>query len=134
MTDISLDMLSEIIIFMKYSKFLPSKKRRETWTEIVDRNKKMHIKKYPILKHEIEDAYKLVYDKKVLPSMRSLQFAGKAIEVNPARIYNCCALPISEPEAFSEILFLLLAGVGVGISVQFHHIRQLPEIYKPKKT
>lgn len=134
MKDNSLDILSDIIIFMKYAKFIPSKKRRETWTEIVDRNKKMHIKKYPILKHEIEEAYKLVYDKKVLPSMRSLQFAGKAIEVNPARIYNCCALPISEPEAFSEILFLLLAGVGVGISVQFHHIRQLPEIYKPKKT
>jgi hypothetical protein len=81
--------LSDITIFMKYAKYLPEKNRRETWIELVDRNKQMHIDKFPELVDDIELAYKLVYDKKVLPSMRSLQFAGKPIKMNPSRIYNC---------------------------------------------
>lgn len=132
--DISVNILSDIITYMKYSRYLPNKKRRENWTEIVDRNKEMHLKKFPKIKDKIEESYKLVYDKKILPSSRSLQFAGKAIEVNPSRLFNCCAAPASEPEVFSEIMFLLLSGCGVGYSVQHHHIKQLPEIYKPKKT
>lgn len=119
---------------MKYSKFLPKKKRRETWKELIDRNKKMHIEKYPHLEAEIEAAYKYVYDKKVLPSMRSLQFAGKPIQINNARLYNCCFLPIDHPDAFSEVMFLLLSGTGVGYSVQRNHVEQLPAINKPTKT
>jgi ribonucleoside-diphosphate reductase alpha chain len=116
---------------MKYAKYRPDLNRRETWHELVDRNKEMHQKKYPALKEEIEDAYKYVYDKKVLPSMRSMQFAGKPIEVNPARIYNCAYLPIDDVRAFGEVMFLLLGGTGVGYSVQFDHVEKLPEIRKP---
>ena len=119
---------------MKYSKYIPELKRRETWSELVDRNKQMHIKKFPKLQKEIEEAYELVYDRKVLPSMRSMQFAGKAAELNPTRIYNCSFLPITEPYAFAEVMFLLLSGVGVGYSVQRHHVEELPEIRKPRKT
>ena len=68
--DKSTKILSEITVYMKYAKFLPNKNRRETWKELVSRNKKMHLKKYPELKDEITTAYKLVYDKKILPSMR----------------------------------------------------------------
>jgi ribonucleoside-diphosphate reductase alpha chain len=93
----------------------------------------MHQAKFPQLKDEIENAYKLVYDKKVLPSMRSLQFAGKPIELNNARIFNCSFLPIDDWRSFSEIMFLLLSGCGVGYSVQLHHIEQLPEIKVPTK-
>jgi ribonucleoside-triphosphate reductase (thioredoxin) len=132
--EISTKILSELTVFLKYAKFLPELQRRETWTEIVDRNKNMHLKKYPKLHAEIEEAYKLVYDKKVLPSMRSLQFAGKPIELNPSRIYNCSFLPMNHPDCFSELMFLLLSGVGVGYSVQTHHIEQLPEVRTPKKT
>lgn len=85
----STQILSDITVFMKYAKYIPELQRRETWTELVDRNKAMHIKKYPQLAEDIEEAYKYVYDKKILPSMRSMQFAGKPIEINPARIYNC---------------------------------------------
>lgn len=130
--EVSQRILSDLTVFMKYAKYLPEKQRRETWEELVDRNKEMHIKKFPDLKDEIGDAYKLVYDKKILPSMRSLQFAGKSIEINPSRIYNCCALPVDDWRAFSEIMFLLLGGTGVGFSVQKHHIEKLPEIIKPK--
>jgi ribonucleoside-triphosphate reductase len=131
--DVTQGILSEITTYMKYSKYVPEKKRRETWEELVTRNKEMHQTKFPQLKDEIENAYKLVYDKKVLPSMRSLQFAGKPIELNNARIFNCSFLPLDDWRAFSEIMFLLLSGCGVGYSVQNHHIEQLPEIKVPTK-
>jgi len=82
---------------------------------------------------EIEGAYKFVYEKKVLPSMRSLQFGGAPIELAPNRIFNCAYLPVSEIEAFSETMFLLLGGTGVGYSVQRHHVTQLPEVRSPNK-
>jgi ribonucleoside-diphosphate reductase alpha chain len=132
--DVTQEILSEITTYMKYAKFRPEVNRRETWGELVTRNKKMHQAKFPQLKNEIEEAYKLVYDKKVLPSMRSLQFAGKPIELNNARIFNCSFLPIDDWRSFSEIMFLLLSGCGVGYSVQTHHIDQLPEIKVPTKT
>jgi len=126
--------LSEITTHLKYAKFVPEKNRRETWDELVTRNKEMHLKKFPQLAEEIEAAYKFVYDKKVLPSMRSMQFAGKPIEINNARIFNCSYLPIDDYRAFSEIMFLLLSGCGVGYSVQTHHVEKLPEIRKPLKS
>jgi len=126
--------LSEITTHLKYAKFVPEKHRRETWDELVTRNKDMHLKKFPQLAEEIEAAYKYVYDKKVLPSMRSMQFAGKPIEINNARIFNCSYLPIDDYRAFSEIMFLLLSGCGVGYSVQTHHVEKLPEIRKPLKS
>jgi len=132
--DISTRILSEITVFMKYAKYQPHINRRETWHELVTRNKEMHQKKYPQLADEIEAAYKYVYGKKVLPSMRSMQFAGRPIEVNPARIYNCAFLPIDDWRAFGEVMFLLLGGTGVGYSVQYDHIEKLPEIRKPKKN
>jgi len=134
--EISNKILSEITVYMKYAKYIPELQRRETWDELVTRNKEMHIKQYPALTAEIEDAYKFVYDKKVLPSMRSLQFGGKPIEISPNRIYNCAYLPIDDYRAFAEAMFLLLGGTGVGYSVQKHHVDALPEIHKPnpKKT
>lgn len=131
--DLSQKILSDITIWNKYAKYLPSNNRRETWDEIITRNKQMHLDRFPALKEDIESVYKLVYDKKILASMRSLQFAGKPIEITPNRIFNCAYLPIDHPVAFSEIMFLLLSGCGVGFSVQNHHIEQLPEIRKPNK-
>jgi len=131
--ELSTSILSEITVYMKYAKYLPEFKRRETWEELVTRNKNMHIKKYPNLEKDIENAYKLVYDKKVLPSMRSMQFAGKPIEISPNRIYNCAFAPIDDWRVFGEIMFLLLGGTGVGYSVQQHHVDKLPEIRRPNK-
>jgi len=125
--------LSDITVYMKYAKYNPGARRRETWEELVTRNKEMHQAKFPQLKDEIEKVYKLVYEKKVLPSMRSLQFAGKPIELNNTRIFNCSFLPIDDWRAFSEIMFLLLSGTGVGYSVQTHHVEKLPEITVPIK-
>jgi ribonucleoside-diphosphate reductase alpha chain len=129
--ELSNKILSDITVYMKYAKYLPEFNRRETWEELVTRNKKMHQKKYPHIKGEIEDVYQLVYEKKILPSMRSLQFGGKPIEISPNRVYNCAYLPIDHVDAFSETMFLLLGGTGVGFSVQRHHVDSLPEIRKP---
>ena len=132
--EISNSILSDITVHMKYARHRSDLQRRETWEELVTRNKEMHIKKYPHLEAEIEEVYKYVYDKKVLPSMRSLQFGGKPIEISPNRIYNCAYLPIDDWRAFGEVMFLLLGGTGVGYSVQTHHVDKLPEIRKPTPT
>jgi len=129
--DISQRILSDITVYMKYAKYRPELQRRETWEELVTRNMEMHIKKYPKLENEIRENYKFVYDKKILPSMRSMQFAGKPIEISPNRIYNCAFAPIDDYRVFAEIMFLLLGGTGVGYSVQKHHVDALPEIRKP---
>ena len=75
------EILSDIVHYMKYAKYLEPLKRRETYEETVTRNKNMHIKKFPWLKDEIESAYRFVYEKKVLPSMRSMQFGGTPIGI-----------------------------------------------------
>jgi ribonucleoside-diphosphate reductase alpha chain len=129
--ELASEILSDVTVYMKYARYLESEKRRETWEELVTRNKQMHQKKYPQIYDDIERAYQLVMDKKVLPSMRSLQFGGKPIEISPNRVYNCAYLPVDDWRSFGEILFLLLGGTGVGYSVQSHHVEQLPEIKKP---
>ena len=131
--EISNRILSEITVYMKYAKYIPEQKRRETWYELVTRNMEMHIKSYPHLEQEIRDNYQFVYNKQVLPSMRSMQFAGKPIEISPNRIYNCAYAPVDDWRVFSEIMFLLLGGTGVGYSVQKHHVDELPEIRKPNE-
>jgi ribonucleoside-triphosphate reductase len=131
--EISNRILSEITVYMKYAKYIPELKRRETWQELVTRNMEMHIKKYPQLEKEIRENYMYVFKKQVLPSMRSMQFAGKPIDISPNRIYNCAYAPVDDWRVFSEIMFLLLGGTGVGYSVQKHHVDVLPEIRKPSK-
>jgi ribonucleoside-triphosphate reductase len=126
--------LSDIVVHSKYARYLKDFNRRETWEELCWRNADMHIRRYPQLAGDITRVFReYVIPKKVLPSMRSLQFGGKAIERNPARIYNCAYLPIEHTDAFSETMFLLLGGTGVGYSVQHRHVDKLPEVVGPKK-
>tara|TARA_A100001015_G_scaffold310187_1_gene411086 strand:- start:3022 stop:4884 length:1863 start_codon:yes stop_codon:yes gene_type:complete len=129
--ELSNQILSEITVHMKYARYLENSERRETWTELVNRNMEMHLKKFPELELQIRKNYKLVQDKKVLPSMRSMQFGGKPIEVAPNRIFNCAFMPADDWRCFGEAMFLLLGGTGVGYSVQKHHVEKLPEIQRP---
>ena len=123
----SIEVLSDIIIHTKYARYIDQLKRRVTWDEIVDRNIDMHVKKHPRIKDEITKVYNdFVRTKKLLPSARSLQFAGKSIEISPNRIYNCAYAPIDSTDFFSEAAFLLLGGTGLGFSVQKHHVEKLP--------
>jgi len=122
--------VSDYIHASKYARYIDYKQRREVYEETVFRTEDMHHRRFdhiPGMKERIEDAFKFVYDKRVLPSMRSMQFGGKAIEVNNNRIYNCSATHLDRIRAFAEGFFLLLSGCGVGYSVQFKHVDKLPE-------
>lgn len=133
--DKSQEILSDVVIFNKYAKYIPEIGRRETWEEICERNMAMHIKSFPQLRAEIQRIYhRFVMPKKVLPSMRSMQFGGKPIDMNNTRMFNCCCLPVDSIYAFSETMFLLLGGSGVGYSVQTHHIEKLPVVAGPKPS
>ena len=141
-TDKAKEIFSDVIVNNKYAKFVPELHRRETWEEICIRNMEMHIKmvgekswnqkQKSALKHKIRYAYEnFIIPKKILPSMRSMQFGGFPIFLAPNRIYNCAYQAIDDIAAFSETMFLLLGGTGVGYSVQYHHVSQLPTIRKP---
>jgi ribonucleoside-diphosphate reductase alpha chain len=127
--------MSDLIVNTKYSRYDPALDRREVWEEIIDRNKQMHLRRFANNKKvvaKINDVYaNYVLPMKVVPSMRSLQFGGAAIERSPNRIYNCAFMPIENIRAFSEAMFLLLGGTGVGYSVQRHHVAKLPQVIKP---
>lgn len=126
--------LSEIVVYNKYAKHIEELQRRETWEEIVSRYTNMMEKQYPDLKEEIKENKQLILDNKVLMSMRGAQFAGPAIEKNNSRVYNCAYMPLDHYKSFSEGMFLLLGGTGLGYSVQYSHIDKLPEIKKPTKS
>ena len=126
------EILSDITVHMKYAKYNAEMMRRETWEEICQRNMDMHIRTYPQLEKEIRACYEFfVVPKLVLPSMRSMQFAGKPLEISPNRVYNCAYMPIDSYFAFNEAMFLLLGGTGVGYSVQRHHVEEMNEINQP---
>lgn len=125
--------LSEYIRVAKYSKYLPELKRRETWDETVDRVRKMHVDRFPMLTEDIYYAFELVRKKVVLPSMRSMQFAGDPILKHNARMYNCSFTHVDRPEVFGEIMYLLLCGCGVGFSVQYDHVKQLPKLAENRR-
>lgn len=125
--------LSDITVFNKYARFNSEANRRENWQEIVTRNANMHKTKYPNMAAEIDEVYtKFVLTKRVLPSMRSLQFGGRPILMAENRIFNCAYAPAESTKFFSELMFLLLGGTGMGYSVQRRHTNKLPKIKTPE--
>lgn len=118
----------------RYSRFLDDKGRREHWPETVTRYfnfMEKHLKdkhQYtlsPALRHDLEEA---VTNLEVMPSMRSIMTAGEALERQNIAGYNCSYLPIDDPKAFDEAMYILLCGTGVGFSVEQKYVNKLPEI------
>ena len=132
--DRSSEILSNVTVWNKYARYLENEGRRETFEEVCDRYQDMMIERYPMMDEDIIEAMEYVRGKKILPSMRGMQFAGPAIIKNETRVYNCSYLPIDDYRAFSETMFLLLGGTGVGYSVQLQHVEKLPQIIKPEKS
>jgi len=120
--------LADYIHAAKYARWIHELLRREVYEETVTRVEGMHVRKFPGMKAEIRWAFDLVRAKKVLPSMRSMQFGGAAIEANNNRIYNCAFSLVDRLAVFSEAMYLLLSGCGVGYSVQFDHVDKMPTI------
>ena len=129
----SLTELQNYTFVGKYARWIPEKKRRETWKESVDRVKNMMYAQYPEANGEIEWAYDMMYKKRVLGSQRALQFGGSPIVKHNARVYNCIASFSDRPRFFQECMYLLLCGCGVGFSVQKHHAKKLPDIILKKE-
>lgn len=131
-----LEEISNYIFLSKYSRYNDKLGRRETWKEAVDRLENMHIKKYNFLsekdKERVKWAFDLVRDKRIVPSMRSLQFGGKAIEVKNERIYNCSVRHIDSLRSFSEVFFLLLCGCGVGLGISNPFLDRIPDLVNAK--
>ncbi len=129
--------LQEYVRISKYSKYDKQLKRRESWTEQVERVMNMHREKYkeflPEIKDEIDWVEGLFKQKRILGSQRALQFGGTPILIKNERIFNCCFSYCDRPRFFQECMFTLLAGCGVGFSVQFQHIKKLPRISAPSK-
>lgn len=142
--------LSDVIVYTKYARLNKLLNRKETFDEIVNRYSEMlklkiknkildhdndlkTFKRLSYLSKRIDESCELIKQKKVLPSMRALQFAGEPVFKNNARLYNCSYLPVNDYRAFSETMFLLLSGCGVGYSVQTSHVEQLPNIVIPTK-
>jgi ribonucleoside-diphosphate reductase alpha chain len=118
----------------RYSRFLDDKGRREHWDETVARyfnfmekhlQDKHQYTLSPALRHELEQA---VANLEVMPSMRSIMTAGDALERQNIAGYNCSYLPIDDPKAFDEAMYILLCGTGVGFSVEQKYVNKLPEI------
>lgn len=128
------NLLSKLVAYRTYARRLPSLNRKETLDETITRVMNMHIDRFPSLTDRIVKAFSHVYDGRIMPSMRAMQYAGSPILKNNCRQYNCSFMPIDDISAFSESLFLLLSGCGVGFSVQNRHIKNLPVVGKPRQS
>jgi ribonucleoside-diphosphate reductase alpha chain len=133
----SIKALADYTLYAKYSRYLPEKKRRESWDETVERVFKMHEEhlgkeKLESIKEDFEFAKEMVKKKRVLGSQRALQFGGSPILRSNHKMYNCTVSYCDRASFFSEALLLLLHGCGVGFSVQTHHVEKLPKIESRK--
>ena len=129
-----MDYYQQFIAKSRYSRFVPELNRREHWEESVNRYTTFmfkHLKEkhgYTIpdeLYAELRDA---IVNLDVMPSMRAIMTAGKALERDNTAGYNCSYLPIDDPKAFDEAMYILLCGTGVGFSVEHKYVNELPEV------
>ena len=124
----------EFIHLSRYSRWLPKEKRRETWTETVLRyfdffekhlNETCKYKLDKETRDKLEDA---VLSLKIMPSMRCLMTAGEALKRENIAGYNCSYIAVDRPQAFDEILYVLMNGTGVGFSVERQFVGNLPTV------
>ncbi len=122
------------IALSRYARWLPEKNRRETWKETVARYfdfMEEHLKENN--NHELDAKTRkileeAVFNLDVMPSMRALMTAGKALKLNHIAGYNCAYLSVDHPKAFDECLYILMNGTGVGFSVEEEQVKKLPEV------
>ena len=122
-----MDTFQQFIAVSRYSRWLPESNRRETWDETVDRWWNYFTAKVPFLSErpDIRDA---ILNLEVLPSMRGLMTAGPALDRDHTSLYNCSYLEIDSIQSFSNLMYILMCGTGVGYSVERRCTDKLPSI------
>jgi ribonucleoside-diphosphate reductase alpha chain len=118
----------EVIHLSRYSRFLPKEKRRESWEETVGRLIKYLETKVGDVEVPFEEIRSAVLNLEVMPSMRLLMAAGEACERDNIAAYNCSYLAVNNKRAFSEALYILMNGTGVGFSCERQEINKLPAV------
>ena len=121
-----MDEYSKYIASSRYARWLPEEKRREYWPETVQRYVEFWGDK--LKPKESQELFSAIKNLEVMPSMRSLMTAGKALERDNVAGFNCSYLPIDHPRAFDELMYILLCGTGVGFSVERQYVQKLPEV------
>jgi len=121
-----LDNYSAYIHKSRYARYLPEESRRETWEETVDRYINFFSDKLD--KKTAAELRSSIIAMKVMPSMRSLMTAGKALERDNVAGFNCSYIPIDNQRSFDELMYILLCGTGVGFSVERQYVGKLPEV------
>lgn len=124
-----MDSYSTYIHRSRYARYLPELERRETWEETVDRYISFFGSKAPQIPGEVfEECRQAIINLEVMPSMRALMTAGKALEKDNIAGFNCSYLAVDHPRAFDEMMYILMCGTGVGFSVERQYIAHLPEV------
>ena len=126
---------SNFIAKSRYARYLEGEKRRETWAETVDRYfafMRKHLarlgKSDGVSDETMKELREAVLNFEVAPSMRALMSAGKALERTNVAAFNCAYIPLDDPKAFDEAMYILLCGTGVGFSAEEKYVSKLPEI------
>ena len=123
-----MDQYQEYIHQSRYARWIPEEARRETWTDTVYRYVNFWVEKGYINVDEQKRLMKAIYDLDVMPSMRAMATAGKALDRDNMAGFNCSYVAINHVRAFDEILYVLMCGTGVGFSVERQEVGQLPVI------
>ena len=123
-----MDIYQSVIASSRYARFIPELKRRETWEETIDRMVTYLKSKNKGLDKEFKEIREAVLNLEIMPSMRLMMSAGEACERDNIAAYNCSYLAINNKRAFSEALYILMNGTGVGFSCERQEISKLPSI------
>ncbi len=124
--------LAEFVYYRTYSRWLDEEGRRESWIETVDRYMNFMRSKLSnkLTNSEYEEVRNAILNQEVMPSMRLMQFAGKAVERTNVCAYNCSYIAPTQLADFAEIMYILMCGTGVGFSVERKFVEALPQIKK----
>ena len=123
-----MDTYQKLIAASRYARYLPEEKRRETWSETVDRLINYIKESSPELTAELPKLHKAIENLDIMPSMRLMMSAGEACKRDNIAAYNCSYMAINNKRAFSECLYILMNGTGVGFSCERQEIDKLPAI------
>ena len=121
-----MDSYQQYIAKSRYARYIPELQRRETWEETVDRYITFFSDKLD--KKTAEQLREAITNLEIMPSMRAMMCAGKALERDNVAGFNCSYIPIDHPKAFDELMYILLCGTGVGFSVERQYVSGLPEV------